>query len=90
MIGYVPRHVVGVDNPHGVVAGLSSRTATHFVLGLAGLVVVLGTFWTAYTAVVGVTLEWLGTLSSAAIVWLFLVAWIVIWVGLEMLVEYAA
>jgi len=63
--------------------------ATHFFLGLTGLFVVGGAFWVAYRALVGVTLETLGELSSTAIVWFFIVAWIVLWVGLEMLVEQA-
>lgn len=90
MNGSLHGGVVVVDRPHAVLSVFQTRGATHLLLGLAGLVVVLGTFWTAYTAVVGLTLDLLGTLSSAAIVWLFLVAWIVVWVGLEMLVEFAS
>lgn len=81
--------VVAVDKPHAVAAIIRSRTATHFLLGLTGLLVVGGAFWATYRALVGVTLETLGELSSTAIVWLFIVAWIMIWVGLEMLVERA-
>ncbi len=61
----------------------------HLLLGLTGLVVVLGTFWTAYTPLVDQAIAWLGTLSSTAIVWVFLVAWILVWVALEMVVEFA-
>lgn len=89
MIGYVSRYVVGVDRQHAVVSALRSETATHLLLGLTGLAVVVGTFWTAYTPVVDLTIAWLGTLSSTAIVWLFLVAWLLVWVALEMVVEFA-
>lgn len=81
--------MVTVDSPHTVLSSLRSRTATHLLLGLTGLVVVLGTFWTTYTPVVDLTISWLGTLSSTAIVWMFLVAWILVWVALEMIVELA-
>lgn len=82
--------MVAVDKPHAVGVIIQSRTATHILLGLTGLLVVSSAFWATYRALVGVTLETLGELSSTAIVWLFIVAWILIWVGLEMLVERAA
>ena len=82
--------MVAVDSPHAVLSALRSRGTTHLLLGLAGLLVVGGAFWAAYAAVVGYTLDVLGELSSTAMVWLFLVSWIGLWVGLEILVERAA
>lgn len=82
--------MVAVDRPHAIAVILRSRIATHFLLGLTGLLVVAGAFWAAYQVLIGVALETLGSLSSTAIVWLFIVAWILLWVGLEMLVEHAS
>jgi len=51
---------------------------------------VLAVFLTAYPAIVAFADGTLGVLSSTSILWLFITAWIVLWLGMDMvLVQWA-
>ena len=81
--------MVPVTSPHYVQDGTPGRRG-HFACGVVGLGVVLAVFLTAYPAIVAFADGTLGVLSSTSILWLFITAWIVVWLGMDMvLVQWA-
>ena len=55
----------------------------HLACGVAGLGVVLALFLSTYAAIVAFAEGTLGVLASTAIVWLFITAWFVVWLGMD-------
>ena len=56
----------------------------HFACGLVGLGVVLAVFLTEYGAIVSMADDAFGVLSSTSILWLFVTAWLLLWLGMDM------
>lgn len=76
--------MVPVTNPQGTPERTPGRGG-HFACGLAGLGVVVALFLAGFSAIAALAQGTVGLLSSTAIVWLFIAAWLVLWLGLEAL-----
>lgn len=70
------------NTPHGLPVGTPERRR-DVSCGLVGLCVVAALFLTQYPAIVALADGSLGILASTAIVWVFITAWLVLWIGME-------
>lgn len=68
---------------HGA-AGAAPGWKGTLACGVAGLGIVFALFLSQYAAIVALADRTLGLLASTAIVWLFITAWGVLWIGMAM------
>ena len=68
--------------PHGSGVGTPGRRRDA-ACGVVGLCVVLAVFLTQYPGIVELADGSLGVLASTAIVWVFVTAWLVLWIAME-------
>lgn len=82
-VKYVLCSMMPVNTPQRAFEGERERRG-NLACGVVGLGVVSALFLTQYTTIVAMVENAFGVLSSTAIVWLFVTAWLVCWLGMEL------
>lgn len=78
--------MVPASTGHGA-DGRPAGRGRSVVCGTVGLGIVIALFVLEYSAIVTLTEDALGLLSSTAIVWLFIAGWLLVWLGVEVALD---
>ena len=77
--------MVPVNNPRGGRGSHPGRSG-HLTFGFLGFGLAVVLFLAGYSAIVALAHETMGLLASTAVVWLFIAAWLVLWLGMDVAV----